>query len=312
MANAKRVKKDIEVTAEPTKEESMSTQLVVRPEPVRALMRGDEMALAITEYKELQNTLDKSMPDQIMEIQGKQFRKKNYWRALRTAFGLSVECRTPEDQERVVTDDDWGYRVTYRATSPTGNFADGDGCCMASEKSKGRMTATEHNVRSHAHTRGFNRAVSNLVGFGEVSAGEIEDSDRVQPAQGWEGRDAGRLAPKSDGLKFGNGKQDAQGLSHAKQELKDIVENHIKDYEPELKPEQIYVALTKYDSYVKKDSKGEPVMVKDAKTGKMIPQMVPANPGQASIDLISDKAAGVAVGRYRKMMEAEKARRAKQ
>jgi hypothetical protein len=34
--------------------------------------------------------------------------------------------------------------------------------------------ATDHNVRSHAHTRAFNRAVSNLVGFGEVSAEEVE------------------------------------------------------------------------------------------------------------------------------------------
>ena len=46
--------------------------------------------------------------------------------------------------------------------------------------------ATEHNVRSHAHTRAFNRAVSNLVGFGEVSAEEVErDSveDEDHPAR---------------------------------------------------------------------------------------------------------------------------------
>jgi hypothetical protein len=42
------------------------------------------------------------------------------------------------------------------------------------------MRATEHNVRSHAHTRAFNRAVSNLVGFGEVSAEEVEPDDAVQ------------------------------------------------------------------------------------------------------------------------------------
>src|SRR4030095_1989639 len=186
MAIRKVRERDIEVKAKALEEikqleESMSTQLTVPstlPPVVRVIMRSDEMALAIGEYRELQKTLDKSMPDQIMDIQGKEFRKKGYWRAVRTAFGLSVESRTPEDQERIVTDDDWGYRVTYRATSPSGNYADGDGCCMASEKNKGRMTATEHNVRSHCHTRAFNRAVSNLVGFGEVSAEEIEDSDR--------------------------------------------------------------------------------------------------------------------------------------
>ena len=39
------------------------------------------------------------------------------------------------------------------------------------------MRATEHNVRSHAHTRAYARAVSNLVGFGEVSAEEVDRSD---------------------------------------------------------------------------------------------------------------------------------------
>src|SRR4030095_10965905 len=242
MAIRKVRERDIEVKAKALEEikqleESMSTQLTVPstlPPVVRVIMRSDEMALAIGEYRELQKTLDKSMPDQIMDIQGKEFRKKGYWRAVRTAFGLSVESRTPEDQERIVTDDDWGYRVTYRATSPSGNYADGDGCCMASEKNKGRMTATEHNVRSHCHTRAFNRAVSNLVGFGEVSAEEIEDSDRhaeQQPQRQIQQAATTEQKPvaQSDGLKFGNGvpKSDKQ-LSHAQLELQAIVENHIK------------------------------------------------------------------------------------
>ena len=42
---------------------------------------------------------------------------------------------------------------------------------MVSEKHG--SSGTVHNVRSHAHTRAFNRAVSNLVGFGEVSADEL-------------------------------------------------------------------------------------------------------------------------------------------
>jgi hypothetical protein len=41
---------------------------------------------------------------------------------------------------------------------------------------------TVHNVRGHAHTRAFNRAVSNLVGFGEVSADEIPP-DGAAPRQ---------------------------------------------------------------------------------------------------------------------------------
>src|SRR4030095_12800018 len=141
-----------------------------------------------------------------------------------------------------------------------------------------------------------------------VSAEEIEDSDRhaeQQPQRQIQQAATTEQKPvaQSDGLKFGNGvpKSDKQ-LSHAQLELQAIVENHIKEYEPDVDPARIYIALTKYDSYVKKDSKSDPAMVKDAKTGKMIQQMVPANPGQTKIEDISEKAAGVAIGKYKKMM----------
>ena len=60
-------------------------------------------------------------------------------------------------------------------------MADGDGSCFSSEK-RGRGQATVHNVRAHAHTRAFNRAVANLVGFGEVSAEEMEGSGEALPS----------------------------------------------------------------------------------------------------------------------------------
>lgn len=140
-----------------------------KPEPA-AIVRAaaGDVAEAFSEYQRIQRTLDAALPDCILEIQGKQFRKKNYWRAIATAFNLTVE---PIEERREEALDDWGYVVTYRATAPNGRSAVGDGACMVSEK-RGPQ-GTLHNVRSHAHTRGFNRAVSNLVGFGEVSADEI-------------------------------------------------------------------------------------------------------------------------------------------
>lgn len=131
-----------------------------------------DLSEAIQQYKQIQETLDKAMPDCIQKIAGKAFRKKNYWRAVKTAFNLKVECLK---EERIkLTDDDWGFLVTYRAIAPNGSYSDGDGSCSFTEKSKGNMQPTLHNIRSQAHTRAFNRAVSNLVGFGEVSAEEIE------------------------------------------------------------------------------------------------------------------------------------------
>ncbi len=152
---------------------------------VKPVGDGKDLSEAITAYKDVQESLDKALPGCIMSIQGKQFRKKNYWRAVKTAFNLKVEC---EKEERIfLTDDDWGYEVTYRATAPNGASADGDGACTFSEKNKGCMEASLHNIRSQAHTRAFNRAVSNLVGFGEVSAEEINHSDAkgaIKPSTG--------------------------------------------------------------------------------------------------------------------------------
>ena len=126
------------------------------------------------------------------------------------AFGLKVE---PVSERREIAGtfadgrDNFGYVVDYRATAPNGRSVTSDGSCFAVEKARRfkcphlksgstKFTihfphhtcpdfdsefqwrvlpsdATEHNVRGHAHTRGFNRAVSNLVGFGEVSAEEV-------------------------------------------------------------------------------------------------------------------------------------------
>ena len=138
---------------------------------VRAAEANDVIA-AFQQYQKIQEALDKMLPDCILTIRGKNFRKKNYWRAIATAFNLNVEL---VNERRVEIEGDWGYEVCYSAIAQNGRSAHGDGSCMASEKvsETSGIFATLHNVRSHAHTRAFNRAVSNLVGFGEVSAEEI-------------------------------------------------------------------------------------------------------------------------------------------
>ena len=150
--------------------ESEQTELEVAQSTGIVRAAGD-INVAMTEYTKVKNTLDRALPDCIMNIRGKQFRKKNYWRAVATAFNLDVVCISKDKVE--LPNGDWGIEVTYRATAPNGRCADGDGACMASEKS-GNL-APYHTVSAHAHTRGFNRAVSNLVGFGEVSYDELQD-----------------------------------------------------------------------------------------------------------------------------------------
>ena len=184
------------------------------------MFSGAQMATALIAYKELQRELDKAMPDQIMDLEGKAFRKKGYWRAVRKAFGLNVRVISERREVAGKFEDgreNFGYVVSCEAVDPYGQVAPGDGSCYAVEKARrfkcphlqeGSRTrtvhwphdtcpdfdpdyswrtqpaqATEHNIRSHAHTRAFNRAVSNLVGFGEVSAEEVEDDPQhTEPA----------------------------------------------------------------------------------------------------------------------------------
>ena len=183
---------------------------------------AEEFARNFETYRQIQKTIDECMPDSIMDIQGKPFRKKAYWRAVATAFNLHVEPAADEYFEigdnQPGRDGDWGYRIAYRATTSSGRVAYGDGTCMHSDKLvydwewkngkrdkrlgvnkvKTEDNATHHNVRGHAHTRAYNRAVSNLVGFGEVSAEEMPmDAPRNQPNRGATG--ANRPSQASSG-----------------------------------------------------------------------------------------------------------------
>ena len=163
-----------EIVKEPELIAAERALVTVPPPPsLMPVFRGQQMTEAFEAYRELQRALDAGMPDQLMNIRGRMFRKKGYWRAIATAFNLNVSCVKEEATET-------GWLAVYRAETPSGRFAEGDGACENDEKGEGQDT--EHNVRSHAHTRAFNRAVSNLVGFGEVSAEEMRHEARSTPA----------------------------------------------------------------------------------------------------------------------------------
>ena len=165
---------------ENTQLQTADAALLVRP------MSPAAVCDSLTQYREIQSALDTAFPDCIMHVQGKQFRKKAYWRAVSTAFRLSVEIVS--DAEYVDENGGRHWLATAKATAPDGRSATGDGSCSASEKTdrNGRPTkmATLHNIRAHACTRAKNRAISDLVGFGEVSAEELGASaynDRQDP-----------------------------------------------------------------------------------------------------------------------------------
>ena len=175
-----------------TQHDSDATGLVIAaaraitPAPVPTYT-PDQMIAALEQYRALQTALDQAMPDQIVTIADRHFRRRGYWRAIGVAFNLTV---APLEERREVQgtfqdgQPNFGYLVTYQATAPNGRRAIGDGACFAIEKAPRRTAAelwralpaqaTEHNIRSHAHTRGYNRAIANLVGFGETPAEEVD------------------------------------------------------------------------------------------------------------------------------------------
>ena len=66
-----------------------------------------------------------------------------------------------------------------RATLPNGRFVESDGSCDRRESGKREMS--NHSIKATAKTRATNRAISELIGAGDVSADELDPAfDKVQ------------------------------------------------------------------------------------------------------------------------------------
>lgn len=115
--------------------------------------------------------------DDIVEISRKKYIKRSGWRKISLAFNISTELKAVE---RVQDGDKIVARVQARATAPNGRVAEEVGVCDSSEFERGNLRGTLHNVETKAATRAINRAISDLVGGGEVSAEEVQGSEREQ------------------------------------------------------------------------------------------------------------------------------------
>ena len=92
--------------------------------------------------------------------------KKSAFRKLGKFYGISDEII--EKHKEVHENGSFTYHYTVRAIAPNGQHSDGEGSCSSSEKGG----KSEHDTRSTAHTRAKSRAISDLIGFGQVSAEE--------------------------------------------------------------------------------------------------------------------------------------------
>jgi hypothetical protein len=127
---------------------------------------------AIQEWKAYQEVTKLILDDgDYQNIKGKRFKKKTAWRKYARAFNVSTEIikediiKTEKGQVREAT-------FIVRATLPTGRYSDGWGNCSRGEGSKNHPN---HDIPATACTRACNRAISDLIGAGEVTAEEMQE-----------------------------------------------------------------------------------------------------------------------------------------
>lgn len=159
-----------------TAEESHSTAVEIRPASREVLMPMDteQVIAGMKAYQELLRGLLE--PSDWQGTGKDKFLKKSGWRKIARAFNLSV-TKVSSKIERDGEGNPIRAEVVARATAPNGQVQDGDGYCsideprFASEKGRRKL---ENDLRATATTRAKNRAISDLVGMGEVSAEEVD------------------------------------------------------------------------------------------------------------------------------------------
>lgn len=169
-------------------DEKKELQIAEQTPQVLAPLSPEEAKNMMKLYQDYQAALlDES---DYQDIQGKKFKKKSAWRKFAMANNLSV--RVVDERREELPNGDYAYHFVAEATHPNGRVTSGSGSCTAYEKSKlidGKWKTAKgyeaeanslHNVRSTAETRAWNRAVSNMVAAGEVSAEEVDQGQHIQ------------------------------------------------------------------------------------------------------------------------------------
>jgi hypothetical protein len=185
--------------------QSLDIARPVTPAPLLP-MELEQAAAMMDRYRAL--CISILTPDDVIGVPGTQggFVKRSGFSKLATFYGVSTEIRE-QHMERDDTDEGWPgkplrARAVARATASNGRFAEGDGACAITEprftRASGRQKA-EHDLMATAVTRATNRAISNLIGFGSVSA---EEAEGTEPAASANGRPYGEAATRGeeDGL----------------------------------------------------------------------------------------------------------------
>ncbi len=163
----------------PTHDSAPSAALARRAvthEVIRPLDPAEVVASMRTHQELLRQILDPSDWQGQPDAKGS-FVKKSGWRKIALAYNLALG-RVSEYVER--DPEGTPQRATYTAwaEAPNGRRVEASGHCAFSESRfsgpRGNVTKLENDMRATAETRAKNRAISDLIGMGKVSAEEVD------------------------------------------------------------------------------------------------------------------------------------------
>lgn len=104
------------------------------------------------------------------------FKKKSAWQKLSRAFNVDTSI-VYRELERTKTGRIKEAYYCIRATLPNGRSVESDALCSRTERGKDKVS--DHTIMSTAKTRATNRAISELIGAGEVSSDEMTAEYRI-------------------------------------------------------------------------------------------------------------------------------------
>jgi len=161
-------------------DEPIGHALEVRAQPLLP-MAPEEAGQVMRAYQETCRAV--LTRDDVQRVGDREFTTRSGFQKLAAAYGVSTEIVSVDVHTEIEHDTKGDAsevmiaRAVVRAIHPTGRHAEGDGACSSREKRfrKGDEKM-DHSLPATAVTRATNRAVSNLIAFGTVSAEEAEGS----------------------------------------------------------------------------------------------------------------------------------------
>jgi len=155
---------------QPEEEQTSTTDIIpvlTTTDIVRPAVSASNAIAAWNEFQELQKAI--LQPSDFQKIGNKDFKKKSAWRKFATFFNLNDKI-VEEVQTQHSEGNGWTWKIKVVCHAPNGRSTEGVGMCSTSERNFAHL---EHDTYATAHTRAKNRAISDMVAAGEVSAEEM-------------------------------------------------------------------------------------------------------------------------------------------